>query len=90
MSDPREDAVYFAKLHEQSDRYDDMTTRMKEIAQMNVELTIEERNLISTAYKNVIGTLRASWRILTSIEQKEEMKGNARHLEIMLRFSFQR
>lgn len=28
------------------------------------------------AYKNVIGARRASWRIISSIEQKEENKGN--------------
>ena len=44
---------------------------------MGVELTVEERNLLSVAYKNVIGARRASWRIVTSIEQKEESKGNS-------------
>ena len=34
-------------------------------------LTTEERNFLSVAYKNVIGTRRASWRITSSIEQKE-------------------
>jgi len=29
-------------------------------------LTVEERNLLSVAYKNVIGTRRASWRVLSS------------------------
>lgn len=43
---------------------------------MDVELTVEERNLISVGYKNVIGARRASWRILSSIEQKEESRGN--------------
>lgn len=38
------------------------------------ELTVEERNLLSVAYKNVIGSRRASWRILSSMEQKEEDK----------------
>jgi 14-3-3 protein epsilon len=44
--------------------------------QLGVELTVEERNLLSVAYKNVIGARRASWRIISSIEQKEENKGN--------------
>ena len=32
--------------------------------------------MLSVAYKNVIGARRASWRIVSSIEQKEESKGN--------------
>ena len=34
------------------------------------ELTVDERNLLSVGYKNVIGARRASWRILNSIEDK--------------------
>lgn len=49
---------------------------MKIVAQSDQELSVEERNLLSVAYKNVIGARRASWRIVTSIEQKEESKGN--------------
>ncbi|KAM0793252.1 hypothetical protein ACM66B_000714 [Microbotryomycetes sp. NB124-2] len=49
---------------------------MKDVAQLGVELTVEERNLLSVSYKNVIGARRASWRIISSIEQKEESKGN--------------
>ena len=32
------------------------------------------------AYKNVVGTRRASWRIISSIEQKEEAKGSEKHV----------
>lgn len=47
---------------------------MKKVAGLNVELTVEERNLLSVAYKNVIGARRASWRIISSIEQREDGK----------------
>uniref|UniRef100_A0A2K6NYI6 14-3-3 domain-containing protein n=1 Tax=Rhinopithecus roxellana TaxID=61622 RepID=A0A2K6NYI6_RHIRO len=46
----------------------------QKIAGMDVELTIEEINLLSVAFKNVIGARKASWRIISSIEQKEENK----------------
>ncbi|XWS29995.1 hypothetical protein CRYUN_Cryun24cG0080000 [Craigia yunnanensis] len=72
----RENFVYVAKLAEQAERYDEMVDAMKNVAKLDVELTVEERNLLSVGYKNVIGARRASWRILSSIEQKEEAKGN--------------
>ena len=52
----------------------EMVASMKTVASLDVELTVEERNLLSVAYKNVIGARRASWRIISSIEQKEENK----------------
>lgn len=51
-----------------------MVEAMKKVASLDLELTVEERNLLSVAYKNVIGARRASWRIISSIEQKEENK----------------
>lgn len=58
-----------------------MVTYMKEVAQLGGELTVDERNLLSVAYKkNVVGTRRASWRIISSIEQKEESKGSDKHV----------
>ena len=56
--------------------YSEMVENMKRVASSDQELTVEERNLLSVAYKNVIGARRASWRIVSSIEQKEESKGN--------------
>jgi len=72
----RDDHVYKAKLAEQAERYDEMVKSMKSVASMDMEMTVEERNLLSVAYKNVIGARRASWRIISSIEQKEEQKTN--------------
>jgi len=71
----RDDNVYRAKLAEQAERYEEMVEFMKKVAAPGVELTVEERNLLSVAYKNVIGAQRSAWRIISSIEQKEESKG---------------
>ncbi|EFE32144.1 uncharacterized protein ARB_01035 [Trichophyton benhamiae CBS 112371] len=54
-----------------------MVTYMK----LGGELSVDERNLLSVAYKNVVGTRRASWRIISSIEQKEESKGSEKHVQ---------
>ncbi|KFY87718.1 hypothetical protein V498_07052 [Pseudogymnoascus sp. VKM F-4517 (FW-2822)] len=64
----------------EAERYDEMVTYMKEVAKLGGELTVDERNLLSVAYKNVVGTRRASWRIISSIEQKEESKGTEKHV----------
>uniref|UniRef100_A0A7S0GLL5 14-3-3 domain-containing protein n=1 Tax=Proboscia inermis TaxID=420281 RepID=A0A7S0GLL5_9STRA len=66
----RDILVYKAKLAEQAERFDEMVSDMKDVARQPQELTVEERNLLSVAYKNVIGSRRASWRVVTSIEQK--------------------
>ena len=52
-----------------------MVESMKSVVQRTEsELTVEERNLLSVAFKNVIGAKRASWRIVSSLETKEEDK----------------
>merc|ERR1711959_240247 len=84
----RDECVYMAKLAEQAERYDEMVEEMKKVAQLvdEKELSVEERNLLSVAYKNVIGARRASWRIISSIEQKEESKGNSEHAQRIKRY----
>lgn len=68
----RADLIQKAKLAEQAERYDDMAESMKEVTEKGGELSNEERNLLSVAYKNVVGARRSSWRVLSSIELKAE------------------
>ena len=49
---------------------------MELVGKCGEELSVEERNLLSVAYKNAVGSRRAAWRIITSVEQKEKSKGN--------------
>lgn len=81
MSTEREKKVYMAKISEQAERYDEMAKFMKDVIQLDANLSVEERNLLSVAYKNVIGTRRASLRIISSIEQKAESKGHTSQVE---------
>ncbi|KAJ6939543.1 hypothetical protein NC651_005867 [Populus alba x Populus x berolinensis] len=82
----RDQYVYLAKLAEQAERYEEMVQFMEKLVLGNTpvgELNVEERNLISVAYKNVIGSLRAAWRIVSSIEQKEEGRKNEEHVVLV-------
>merc|ERR1719192_2312525 len=49
---------------------------MEAVGKGSQELSVEERNLLSVAYKNAVGSRRTARRIITSIEQKEKTKGN--------------
>jgi len=80
----REANVYQAVLAEQTERYEEMVDAMKKVAAVATtqgELSVEERNLLSVAYKNVVGSRRAAWRILSSLKQKEQSKGNEEHVK---------
>ena len=57
-----------------------MATAMKKVTELGVELINEERNLLSVAYKNVVGARRSSWRVISSVEQKTESNERKQHL----------
>lgn len=84
-----EDLVFLAKVSEQAEKYEEMVTAMKHVVMLGVELAMEERNLLSVAYKNVVGSRRASWRILNSILQKEESKGNDHQCRLIKQYRAQ-
>lgn len=73
----RDELIYMAKVCEQTERFDDMLVYMKKVLlDFNEKLSVEDRNLLSVAYKNSVGTRRTAWRVLSSIETKEEAKGS--------------
>lgn len=72
MSGTRDENVYMARLAEQAERYEDMVTYMTRVASMGTEMTLEERNLFSVAFKNVVGARRVSWRSIAGMMQKED------------------
>merc|ERR1712062_783951 len=51
-----------------AERYEDMCKFVKKLVEMKSakgeDLDVDERNLLSVAYKNVVGAKRASWRTL--------------------------
>ena len=104
----REDYIYFARLSEQAERYEDMIKYMKQAAnvstiypesiytqflcvQYDQDLSNDERNLLSVAYKNSVKTRRDAWRTIQAIQNKEELKvsGYLFSLIIVLMYSLQ-
>merc|ERR1712227_785711 len=73
-SEKANQALERAKLAEQAERYEEMVTSMKEIVAEGVSgdnLTVEERNLISVGYKNMMSVRRTAWRTILQLEENE-------------------
>lgn len=81
----REECVYLAKVAESADRYPEMLEYVKGIVKFsNARLSIEERSLLSVAYKNVTGSLRNGWRAVAHIEEVEGPKQSTSQRELAL------
>jgi 14-3-3 protein epsilon len=75
-----EQLVYMARKAETSERYEDMCKFMRQLVLKNAaasDLNVEERNLLSVAYKNVIGARRGTWRTLNETLLQEGAKDSA-------------
>lgn len=77
MSEKRSENKQKARLCEQAERYEDMVKIMSELIKNADEpLDEDERNLLSVAYKNVVGARRASWRVICAREAEEKNEKN--------------
>eukprot|EP01013_Petalomonas_cantuscygni_P040674 TRINITY_DN72777_c0_g1_i1.p2 TRINITY_DN72777_c0_g1~~TRINITY_DN72777_c0_g1_i1.p2 ORF type:complete len:255 (-),score=69.83 TRINITY_DN72777_c0_g1_i1:940-1704(-) len=80
----RDEFIFMAKLAEQAERYEEMVEFIKKVVEnYAADLTVDERNHLSVAYKNVIGSRRSSWRVISSVEAREEAKENPTHLSLI-------
>jgi len=70
----RENFVFRAKVAEQAECFDEMVNAMRRVVELDSNLSVEERNLLSIAYKNLIGGKRTAWRIISSLYDKEKHK----------------
>lgn len=60
-----------AKLAEQAERYEDMAKAMREYVETTGEdLSKDDRNLLSVAFKNLVGARRSAWRVLSNSMEK--------------------
>lgn len=77
MSDKRAELIHMARTAEQAERYEDMCSFMKALVESTSPrvLDVEERNLLSVAYKFVIGTRRASLRTLDAEQESKDGQG---------------
>lgn len=64
--------LFEAQLCENSRRFEDMVEVMKRFTMTYMELTPDERNLLSCAYKNVLGSRRTSRRFLCEKLNREK------------------
>ena len=73
----KQELLLLSRMAEQSERYDEMMDLVRHfISKCSTEFTEDERNIISVAFKNVVGNRRTAWRVLHSIESKEGKRGN--------------
>lgn len=83
----KNDIICMARIAEKAERYNEMKEYMRQVASTPdpetgiVDLSNDERNLLSIAYKNVVNNKRVSWRILYQHIQKESKKENSPYLK---------
>ena len=82
MGEKYEKQVYLAMLAEQCSRYEDMMSFLEDMVKTKTEdLSSDERNLLSIAYKNTISLDRQAIRTLLAYESKEAKKAESPYLE---------
>ena len=66
-----EEKIFLARVAEQAERFDDMVEFLNQAidSKSGEDFTIDERNLLSVGFKNLIGSQRGAIRTIGAIEQ---------------------
>ena len=66
-----EEQIFLARVAEQAERFEDMVDFLKSAigAKSGEDFTVDERNLLSVGFKNLIGSQRGAIRTIGAIEQ---------------------
>jgi 14-3-3 protein epsilon len=65
-----EENIFLARVAEQAERFEDMVDFLSKVLDSKgPEVTSDERNLLSVAFKNLISSKRAACRTIAAIEQ---------------------
>jgi len=82
----RHECLFLAKVADQAERYRDVIAQIKSLITFSdASLTLDERNLLSVAYKNITATLRGSWRTVDTLQKRETRTSPWQHLLLMRR-----
>ena len=65
--------MYKAYFADSAERYEDLIEIMKEVLNYTPEITMQQCCLLSIGYKNIVGKLRHSWRILHESDKNKEI-----------------
>merc|ERR1712084_121788 len=70
MADKTEENIFLARVAEQAERFEDMVDYLSKVLESKGgDVSADERNLISVAFKNLISSKRAACRTIAAIEQ---------------------
>jgi len=65
-----DESIFLARVAEQAERFEDMVNFLKPVLDTKGgDVSSDERNLLSVAFKNLISSKRTAWRTISAIEQ---------------------
>lgn len=73
MAGTRDELIFMARLADQAGCYDDMAQYMKQVGASSPVLNVDERNLLSVAFKNAVTARRRAWREVHAMESSDQV-----------------